>query len=62
LGGAGYYNNWDYPGTSYWYDTLYDDSYSCKKGCINLGNGDWGCPIPGNGITECATSSDCDGC
>ena len=40
--------------------TWYSDS--CKNGCINLGNGNWGCPYPGNGFNDCWFARDCNGC
>ena len=37
-------------------------TYGCKSGCVNLGNGEWGCQFPGDGITQCQFSVDCEGC
>ena len=37
-------------------------SYGCKSGCVNLGNGQWGCQFPGDGITQCQFSADCEAC
>ena len=34
----------------------------CKKGCVNLGNNEWGCQYPGYGVNDCLFSSDCRGC
>ncbi len=37
-------------------------SYGCKSGCVNLGNGEWGCQFPGDGITQCQFAVDCEAC
>lgn len=37
-------------------------TYGCKSGCVNLGNGEWGCQFPGDGITQCQFSADCEAC
>ena len=37
-------------------------TYGCKSGCVNLGNGEWGCQYPGDGITQCQFAVDCEAC
>ena len=59
----GYNNRWtDYiyraPVVSYFYNYW----NACKNGCINLGNGEWGCQYPGNGPNDCTFATDCYGC
>lgn len=35
---------------------------SCPSGCMNVGRGIWGCPIPGNSFGDCQFASDCQYC
>ena len=34
----------------------------CPNGCLNVGRGNWGCPIPGGGAGDCLFASDCQYC
>ena len=45
-----------------WWTTAYWFGGGCKKGCTNIGNNNWGCQYPGNGIDECIFARDCYGC
>lgn len=53
---------------SWWSDWWYYPTatvpltYGCKSGCVNLGNGEWGCQFPGDGITQCQFAVDCEAC
>ena len=75
-GGLGYYGGRGHYGGYYGGDGYYDSDRgytwhnpwylfrgnSCKNGCTNLGNGNWGCQNPGYGANDCWFSSDCDDC
>ena len=37
-------------------------SGGCPNGCMNIGRGVWGCPIPGRGPGDCLFASDCQYC
>ena len=45
-----------------WWTTAYWFGGVCKKGCTSIGNNNWGCQYPGNGIDECIFARDCYGC
>jgi len=61
-GGGNYYNSWYNPWYTSWYNPFYNYSQPCKKGCTSIGNDEWGCQYPGDGINECVVASDCYGC
>ena len=59
------YNNLGWRGYMYSIpvvSSFYNYWNSCKNGCINLGNGEWGCQYPGNGPNDCTFATDCYGC
>lgn len=45
-----------------WYNPFFLYRNYCKRGCVNLGNDEWGCQYPGYGMNDCLFSSDCRGC
>lgn len=49
-----------------WYNSWYNPFFLfrnyCKRGCVNLGNDEWGCQYPGYSVNDCLFSSDCRGC
>ena len=45
-----------------WWTTAYWFGGVCKKGCTSIGNNNWGCQYPGNGVNECVFAHDCYGC
>ena len=69
-GGGGYYGGFVRPTyinrDNSWYNSWYNPFFLyrnyCKKGCVNLGNNEWGCQYPGYGVNDCLFSSDCRGC
>ena len=69
-GGGGYYGGFVRPiyinRDNSWYNSWYNPFFLyrnyCKKGCVNLGNDEWGCQYPGYGANDCLFSSDCRGC
>ena len=58
--GPSYYNWWPFYTTAAVATVPLE--YGCKSGCVNLGNGEWGCQFPGDGITQCQFSADCEAC
>jgi hypothetical protein len=69
-GGGGYYGGFVRPTyinrDNSWYNSWYNPFFLyrnyCKKGCVNLGNDEWGCQYPGYGANDCLFSGDCRGC
>jgi len=69
-GGGGYYGGFVRPiyinRDNSWYNSWYNPFFLyrnyCKKGCVNLGNDEWGCQYPGYGANDCLFSGDCRGC
>lgn len=61
-----FYDNWWPFNTNYYVPTAtvatVPLTYGCKSGCVNLGNGEWGCQYPGDGITQCQFAVDCEAC
>jgi len=69
-GGRGYYGgnvrpvyiNRDNSWYNSWFNPFFLYRNYCKKGCVNLGNREWGCQYPGYGVNDCLFASDCRGC
>lgn len=61
--GGGWYNPSSWYGYFYGAPLYYqDEPASCKKGCTNLGNGQWGCQSLGRSWNNCWFGSDCAAC
>lgn len=62
-GGWTWYNPLNWYGYYYGEPLYYqDEPASCKKGCINLGNKEWGCQSLGRGWNNCWFARDCAAC
>ena len=60
--GWGQYRGW-WPGTWWGAGTpIVAYPRRCPSGCMNIGRGVWGCPIPGNSPRDCQFASDCQFC
>ena len=62
--GGGWYNPMSWYGYFYGEPLYYDEIIEprCKKGCTNLGNGQWGCQSLGRSWNNCWFASDCAAC